>query len=74
MSKSVAWLEESVDGESKENIVLESRVEILIVDEGEESDEGGWDGVWDEEDEGVDIQDGGWGRGRMAMSLPRREY
>lgn len=60
--------------ESKENMVLESRVEILVVD-GEESEEGDWDGVWDEdEDEDLEEEDGGMGRGRMAMSLPRRVY
>ncbi|KAJ4369069.1 hypothetical protein N0V83_006152 [Neocucurbitaria cava] len=55
--------------ESKENMVLESRVEIVVDDGGEESD-GDGDSVWDT---GMEDDDEMW-RGRQAMSLPRREY
>lgn len=56
--------------ESKENMVLESRVEI-VVDDGESERNAieawdGWDGRWTEDD---DLE-----RGRKGMSLPRREY
>jgi hypothetical protein len=56
--------------ESKENMVLESRVEIVVGDEESERDVvGNWDGwnaTWEEED---DLE-----RGRKGMSLPRRDY
>ncbi|KAF2848757.1 hypothetical protein T440DRAFT_556333 [Plenodomus tracheiphilus IPT5] len=62
--------------ESKENMVLESRVEILVVTE-----DGNSDGEWDEDmsDDGdgweADMEDDERGRGgRNGMSLPRREY
>jgi hypothetical protein len=58
-------------GESKENMVLESRVEIVVEDS--ESESGavdrwdGWDASWEDEDDEME-------RGRKGMSLPRREY
>jgi hypothetical protein len=57
--------------ESKENMVLESKVEIVVEDS--ESESGavdrwdGWDASWEEEDDEME-------RGRKGMSLPRREY
>jgi hypothetical protein len=57
--------------ESKENMVLESRVEIVVEDS--ESESGavdrwdGWDASWEDEDDEME-------RGRKGMSLPRREY
>ena len=58
--------------ESKENMVLESRVEI-VVDDGESERDvvdawDGWNASWDEDEE--EEQE----RGRKGMSLPRREY
>jgi hypothetical protein len=69
--------------ESKENMVLESRVEI-VVDGGDESDsderwdtESGWDAGTDGETSDGDLGEWGhgrrWERGRSGMSLPRRE-
>lgn len=57
--------------ESKENAVLESRVEIVV--EGEEEGLGGGSvrEIWDEGE--VDREVVVWGRGRNGMSLPRRE-
>jgi hypothetical protein len=58
--------------ESKENMVLESRVEI-VVDDDEESERGavdrwdGWDASWEDENDEME-------RGRKGMSLPRRDY
>jgi hypothetical protein len=57
--------------QSKENMVLESRVEIVVGDY--ESERGvvdtwdGWDASWEDEDDELE-------RGRKGMSLPRREY
>jgi uncharacterized membrane protein YciS (DUF1049 family) len=57
--------------ESKENMVLESKVEIVVEDS--ESESGavdrwdGWDASWEDEDDEME-------RGRKGMSLPRREY
>jgi len=68
--------------ESEENMVLESRVEIVVENE-EQDDVGSWDGEgpWDvcthDEDEDGDLHE--WGRGRRreigqnGMSLPRRD-
>ncbi|RMZ71019.1 hypothetical protein GMOD_00005512 [Pyrenophora seminiperda CCB06] len=76
-------LKDSSVGESKENMVLESRVEI-VVEEGEASERSSMDGgdEWDAgTDEGYDEGDGDlgdwdrgrtWERGRNGMSLPRR--
>ncbi|OAL50033.1 hypothetical protein IQ07DRAFT_653211 [Pyrenochaeta sp. DS3sAY3a] len=71
-------------GESKENMVLESRVEIVVEEGSESGEEGEWDadadgeGDGEEEEEEEESEDGwsDWGlrRGRCAMSLPRREY
>ncbi|KAF1945150.1 hypothetical protein EJ02DRAFT_500897 [Clathrospora elynae] len=73
----------SESGESKENMVLESRVEILVDGETETDNEEGWDGEneWDADTDGQDSDGdlGEWGRGRAwergrnGMSLPRRE-
>ncbi|KAH7392764.1 hypothetical protein BKA66DRAFT_547666 [Pyrenochaeta sp. MPI-SDFR-AT-0127] len=68
----------SEGSESKENMVLESRVEIVVDEESDvEEDEDGWeaDGEWDDgfDDREVGV-DRGRERGRCAMSLPRREY
>ncbi|KAL6703293.1 hypothetical protein ACN47E_010000 [Coniothyrium glycines] len=53
--------------ETKENLVLESRVEILVDGEDSSSDEEGWGAdVEDSEDEDER------GRGRKGLSLPRR--
>jgi hypothetical protein len=56
--------------ESKENMVLESRVEIVVGEDESERDVvaawDGWDATWEE---GDDIE-----RGRQRMSLPRRLY
>ncbi|EDU48591.1 hypothetical protein PtrSN002B_000809 [Pyrenophora tritici-repentis] len=77
-------LKDSNISESKENMVLESRVEI-VVEEGEASERSSVDGgdEWDagtdgEFDEGDgDLGDWGrgrtWERGRNGMSLPRRD-
>lgn len=69
---------DSDSSESKENMVLESRVEIVVDEESDMDEDGdGWeaDGEWDD---GFDDDDRamsrGDGRGRCAMSLPRREY
>ncbi|KAI8934743.1 hypothetical protein NX059_008431 [Plenodomus lindquistii] len=67
--------------ESKENMVLESRVEILVVTEDGHSD-GGWGGSMSDDGHGdgweADMEDEERGRGgsggRNGMSLPRREY
>jgi low affinity Fe/Cu permease len=57
-------------GESKENMVLESRVEIVVADDESDRDVvaawDGWDATWEE---GDDME-----RGRKGMSLPRRAY
>ncbi|KAF1917001.1 hypothetical protein BDU57DRAFT_529937 [Ampelomyces quisqualis] len=56
--------------ESKENMVLESRVEIVVGDDESERDVvaawDGWDATWEEGDD--------MARGRKGMSLPRRVY
>ena len=75
-------LEESTASESKENMVLESRVEIVIEEE-QRSESESWDGEsqWgvgtDGEDSDGDLGEwgrgGGWERGRNGMSLPRTE-
>lgn len=69
--------------ESEENMVLESRVEIVVENE-EQDDVGSWDGEgpWDvcthDEDEDGDLHEWGRGRrreiGRNGMSLPRRGH
>ncbi|CAO2651148.1 Nn.00g094450.m01.CDS01 [Neocucurbitaria sp. VM-36] len=59
----------SEQSESKENMVLESRVEIVVVDDDEEEEESDGDDVWN-----VGMEDDERWRGRQAMSLPRREY
>jgi hypothetical protein len=73
-------LKDASGTESKENMVLESRVEIVVDEEG--SDSGSEDGGWDAGTEGEDSDEDGdlgdrgrpWERGRNGMSLPRREY
>ncbi|KAH7090561.1 hypothetical protein FB567DRAFT_626520 [Paraphoma chrysanthemicola] len=61
---------------SKENMVLESRVEI-IMDEDDERERdlvdvvGRWDG-WDANGDAEELEE--WERGRKGMSLPRREW
>jgi hypothetical protein len=69
MQKSMGHVSDAMS-ESKENMVLESRVEILIDDGMSERNAieawDGWDGRWTEDD---DLE-----RGRKGMSLPRREY
>jgi hypothetical protein len=69
MQKSMGHASDAMS-ESKENMVLESRVEILIDDGMSERNAieawDGWDGRWTEDD---DLE-----RGRKGMSLPRREY
>ena len=55
--------------ESKENMVLESRVEIVVVDDDGDAEESDEDDAWD-----VGMEDDERWRGRQAMSLPRREY
>ena len=57
--------------EGKENMVLESRVEIVVDEESNSEGDG-----WEADMEGEDESDGetGRGRGRHAMSLSRREY
>jgi hypothetical protein len=69
MQKSMGHTSDGMS-ESKENMVLESRVEILIDDGMSERNAieawDGWDGRWTEDD---DLE-----RGRKGMSLPRREY
>lgn len=62
--------------EIKENVVLESRVEIVV--EGEEEAQGSsgresWGKGWEKEEE-ADGEVGAWGRERRGMSLQRREY
>jgi hypothetical protein len=66
--------------ESKENMVLESRVEI-VMDDGDDDMErerdlvdmvGRWDG-WDATGDGVEEVEE-WEIGRKGMSLPRREW
>jgi flagellar biosynthesis/type III secretory pathway M-ring protein FliF/YscJ len=75
-------LKEASAYESKENMVLESRVEIVVHGEGQGSQRDDWErqSQWDtgtDEDEN-DGDLGEWGRGRMwergrnGMSLPRR--
>jgi hypothetical protein len=74
-------LNDAAASESKENMVLESRVEILV-DEGDGSDGASSDGgdEWDAGTDGESDDDGNlgrgraWERGRNGMSLPRREY
>jgi hypothetical protein len=72
-------LKDAAASESKENMVLESRVEILV-DEGDGSEEESSDGEdqWDAGTDGESDDDGnsrrGRARGRNGMSLPRREY
>jgi hypothetical protein len=75
-------LKDATASESKENMVLESRVEILV-DEGDGSEGGGSDGgdEWDagtdgeSDDDDEDLGRGrAWERARNGMSLPRREY
>jgi hypothetical protein len=57
-------------GEDKENMVLESRIEIVVGDDHSENDViaswDGWNATWDVNDE--------LERGRKGMSLPRRGY
>lgn len=57
-------------GASKDNMVLESRVEIVVDDDESTRDMvaswDGWNATWDEDDE--------LERGRKGMSLPRRIY
>jgi H+/gluconate symporter-like permease len=69
MQKTAGQSNEDIN-ESKENMVLESRVEIVVGDDESERDVvGNWDGwnaTWEEED---DLE-----RGRKGMSLPRRDY
>ncbi|CAN9157689.1 hypothetical protein CUC08_Gglean003488 [Alternaria sp. MG1] len=75
-------LKESTASESKENMVLESRVEIVIEEE-QRSESDSWDGEsqWgvgtDREDSDGDLGEwgrgGGWERGRNGMSLSRTE-
>jgi hypothetical protein len=75
-------LEESTASESKENMVLESRVEIVIEEE-QHSESESWDGEsqWGIGTDGEDSDDdlgewgrgGGWERGRNGMSLSRTE-
>lgn len=56
--------------ESKDNMVLESRVEIVVDDDESTRDMvahwDGWNATWDEDEE--------LERGRKGMSLPRRIY
>ena len=63
----------SESSESKENMVLESRVEIVVGDDESERDVvdawDGWNATWAGDDE-EDLEE----RGRKGMSLPRREY
>jgi hypothetical protein len=73
MRKDIGHGGTSVVTESKENVVLESRVEVVVSDEETETDVvdawDGWNATWTgEEDE--DLEE----RGRKGMSLPRREY
>jgi hypothetical protein len=69
MQKAAGQSNEDVD-ENKENMVLESQVEIVVGDDESERDVvdnwDGWDATWEEED---DLE-----RGRKGMSLPRRLY
>jgi flagellar biosynthesis/type III secretory pathway M-ring protein FliF/YscJ len=76
-------LKELTTGESKEIMVLESRIEIVVDDENEHSVRSSWDGEvqWNAGTEGDDSDGdlGEWGRGmrwergRNGMSLPRAE-
>ncbi|KAF1851832.1 uncharacterized protein K460DRAFT_413338 [Cucurbitaria berberidis CBS 394.84] len=65
MGKSVG----SESSESKENMVLESRVEIIVDDSDGSDGDDAWDADMEDEERG---KTAGWGR--QAMSLPRREY
>jgi hypothetical protein len=69
MQKAAGQSDEDM-GESKENMVLESQVEIVVGDAESERDVvdhwDGWNATWEEED---DLE-----RGRKGMSLPRRDY
>jgi hypothetical protein len=75
-------LKDAAGSESKENMVLESWVEIVVdgeVDSDTGSSDGGdeWDAGTDGESDGDgDLGDRGraWERGRNGISLPRREY
>jgi hypothetical protein len=76
-------LKESTASESEENMVLESRVEIVVEEEEQGSVRDSWDreSQWDAGTEGEDSDGdlGEWGRGRTwergrnGMSLPRTE-
>ncbi|KAF2036345.1 hypothetical protein EK21DRAFT_106447 [Setomelanomma holmii] len=62
---------------SKENMVLESQVEIFMHDgHGDERDSDMVDmvGRWDGWDASGDLEEEEWERGRKGMSLPRREW
>lgn len=73
MRKDVGHGSSSADTESKENMVLESRVEIVVGDEESVRDVveawDGWNATWDGNEEEEEEE-----RGRKGMSLPRREY
>lgn len=56
--------------ESKENVVLESRVEIVVEGEAEGQGESSSRTSWGD----ADIEEGVWGKGRNGMNLPRREF
>ena len=73
MRKNVGHGSASGATESKENMVLESRVEIVVGDEESVRDVvetwDGWNATWTGDDD-----EGEGDRGRKGMSLPRREY
>jgi hypothetical protein len=76
MRKDVGHGSASEGTESKENMVLESSVDIVIGDEGEESERDvvdAWDG-WNATGYGDEEEEEEGERGRKGMSLPRREY